>query len=125
MKSAILIVDDEWNLAMTIALAFRRRLPRHVGVDVCGSAEEAIEILSNRAFKLVVTDLRLPGKSGLDLLREISRCSPKTRKILISAYRNDAIQCQVDMYADRYLDKPFNISDFLACVEEVMGSHLN
>jgi FixJ family two-component response regulator/anti-sigma regulatory factor (Ser/Thr protein kinase) len=83
MRGSILIVDDEQTLVETISdhLAMG-------GLDVAGacSAEEALELTRARSFDVVVTDLRLPGMSGLDLLRAFAALERRPAVILTTAY---------------------------------------
>ena len=79
----VLIVDDETSMRelLTIALA-----PEGHAVETAPSVAAAREALARRPFDLVVSDLAMPGESGLDLLAEIRSATPELPVILITAY---------------------------------------
>src|SRR5687768_8858925 len=79
----ILVVDDEPNICRLL----NRYLTRlGYEIETAGSVGEALGLLRRDWFDLVLTDLRLPGASGLDLLVEVRARTPGTRMILMSAH---------------------------------------
>ena len=79
-----LIVDDDSRFA---GILKRVLAAEDLGdVDTSSSAEEALERLRDAPFDVVVTDLRMPGMSGLDLLAELRRAAPGTDVILMTAF---------------------------------------
>src|SRR6185436_7421650 len=77
MQHTILAVDDEpANLRMV-----ERLLRKDHRVLTAGSGEEALEMLKREHFSLIVTDQRMPGMTGTDLLRESMKTSPDTVRI--------------------------------------------
>lgn len=81
--AAILVVDDEGSARATLALLLKRRGHRTVQADGVAAAAKA---LTENAFDLVVTDLRMPDGDGLDVLRTVHAHSPQTAVILLTAY---------------------------------------
>ncbi len=83
VKVPILVVDDEKNtrLALNTLLKQDIFLPYSAA-----SAEEAFDILKKHQFDIIITDLKLPQKSGIDLLKEAKRRSPNTSIILITGH---------------------------------------
>ena len=79
----ILVVDDERPLAAGIQEALGRD---GYAVDVAHDAETALKLIGERLYNLVLTDMRMPGASGMELLREGRRRSGDTQFILITAY---------------------------------------
>lgn len=79
----ILIVDDEPNMRATIKEALR---PEGYSVLGAASAEQALEVLADREILLMVTDARLGGMSGYELLREARQRWPAVPVIMITAY---------------------------------------
>ncbi len=113
----VLIVDDEPKVAF-----FLGRSLKHVeqGCEVltARSGEEALEILNAGPIDLLITDLRMPGISGIDLIRWVRASNPKSRTILMTAYGNDQIESEahrLEVY--RYITKPFNVQQFTSAVE--------
>ncbi|HET9529243.1 MAG TPA: response regulator, partial [Blastocatellia bacterium] len=82
MKYTILAVDDEpANLRM-----LERLLRKNYNVLTAMSGEEALSILSRENVSLIITDQRMPGMSGTELLRESLQTNPDTMKIILTGY---------------------------------------
>jgi response regulator RpfG family c-di-GMP phosphodiesterase len=116
VSAKVLVVDDE--PAITIALA--KKLRRD-GYDclTAGSGEEALRRLASDDLDVVITDVRMPGMSGIDLLKEVKRRDPAVQVILMTAYTDigfavDALRHK----ADDYLLKPFNLGELSASVAQ-------
>jgi DNA-binding response OmpR family regulator len=112
---SLLLVEDEARLADSL----KRGLGEEgIAVDCAASAEAAEEELRRNAYDLIVLDLRLPGKSGLDFLREL-RASGNAIGVLVLTARG-SVQERVtglDSGADDYLTKPFAFAELLARVK--------
>ncbi|MCK4470910.1 MAG: response regulator, partial [Anaerolineae bacterium] len=116
----ILIVDDEPKVAFFLSKAVEHAHEDY-RVSVVHSGEEALEVINRSQVNLLVTDLRMPGISGLELIRWVQASSPQTRTILITAYGNDDIEAEARrLEAYRYITKPFDIGDFTRVVQEAL-----
>src|SRR5512133_3955291 len=84
MPHVILFVDDEPEVLGLL----RRTFPPQDGYEAltAGGAEEALKILSEREVELLVTDQRMPGMSGVELVSEARRKRPDLCAILLTAY---------------------------------------
>ena len=84
----ILLVDDDPDLLESMSTMLRRR-----GYEVLEAldAEKALLLIGRSRPGLVLTDLRLPGKSGLDLLREVHAADPALPVIIMTAYGSDEV----------------------------------
>ena len=87
-----------------------------------GDPREALEALERSPFEVLVTDLRLPGFSGIELLRRAKRMHPGLRIVLMSAFGEpkdivEAVQCG----ADEFLAKPFDLDHFHAVLERLLA----
>lgn len=112
----ILVVDDEPNICRLLS----RYLAR-IGyeIETAGSVAEALGLLRRDWFDLVLTDLRLPGASGLDLLVEVRARAPGTRMILMSAHADVyAASTAIERGVDQLIVKPFELEDLRARVAE-------
>lgn len=114
----VLIVDDE--------PVVRRVLRQRLSAEGChceeaGSAEEALDRLANDSAELVVLDIKMPGKSGVELLPEIKLRYPDTAVIMATAITDatTAIQCMKDGAYD-YLVKPFNLDEVVLSVDRAL-----
>ncbi|MEW6544921.1 MAG: sigma-54 dependent transcriptional regulator [Nitrospirota bacterium] len=114
---SVLIVDDEplMRLSMLDAL-------REVGYEVRAAAtgHEGHDLLSKETFDIVITDLRLPGSDGLDLLQTCKQRSPRTEVIVITAHGSveTAIEA-MKLGAYDYITKPFSMDELLLIVDRV------
>jgi two-component system response regulator FlrC len=110
----VLVVDDERSLRTLLT-----RILRDEGYEVgeAASAEAALEELERRAAHLVVTDLRLPGLDGIELLRRVRKSSPETLVIVITAFGTVASAVEaMKLGAVDYLTKPLANPDELRVV---------
>jgi CheY-like chemotaxis protein len=116
----ILIVDDEPRVAFFLSKALERSSAEYK-TSIVHSGEEALDVLNRSSVDLLVTDLRLPGISGLELMRWVRASSPQTRTMLITAYGNDEVEAEARrLEAYRYITKPFNLNDFTQAVQEAL-----
>lgn len=117
---AILIVEDEENLAWTLAQALRIGSDGLYSVDTCHSAEEAQPLLEAKPYHLVISDYKLPGRDGLDLVMQVKTKTPQTHTILITGYNSTDLEAQADQMTEGYLTKPFDMLDLLLMVQKVI-----
>jgi hydroxymethylpyrimidine pyrophosphatase-like HAD family hydrolase/ActR/RegA family two-component response regulator len=115
-EAQILIVEDSLGVARALDRALTLSHGDNFKVEVAESAEIAMQRLREVHFDLLITDLRLPGMSGLDLLEEVHKSSPDLRSILITAYGSPKVEEQVRSLANAYLPKPFRLGDLLRLV---------
>ena len=117
----VLIVDDALELGRLLQAALGTLDPS-LQVSVVPSAEEAQLEASRRPVDLVVTDIRLPGISGLELTRRL-RTRYKNARIILITGLNDATMRQqsMDAGADYFFKKPLSMPEFLSAVEQLLG----
>jgi CheY-like chemotaxis protein len=116
----ILIVDDERKVAFFLEETLKA-LGKGLSVVSVGSAEEALEQVSRRPFDLVVTDLRMPGMDGLELMQRLRNSHPEMHTILITAYGSEEVEAEVRrLYPSSYLTKPFPAAEFTQAVERAL-----
>ncbi|MBI4804837.1 MAG: sigma-54-dependent Fis family transcriptional regulator [Desulfovibrio sp.] len=114
-KNSVLLVEDELSMLLGMQHALSQ-----AGYEVAtaGDAETAQQLLRQRPFDLVITDLRLPGKSGMELLEGISELYPGTGVILITAFPEVELAVQaIKAGAFDFLCKPFPRDGLLIAVE--------
>jgi DNA-binding response OmpR family regulator len=108
----VLVVDDEPKIAGTIRQALAEE---GYAVDVVHTGEEALEWAASASYDLIVLDVLLPGRNGMDVCRILRRQGMKSPVLLLTAL--DGIEDRVrglDSGADDYLPKPFALSELLA-----------
>ena len=105
----ILIADDEEDLTWSISKNLARD-NQPVEVICVNSGDEALEIIHSRQIDLLVTDIRMPGLSGLELLKKIYQKRLNTKIIVMTAYGSPEVETQVLKQGGVYIEKPFEIS---------------
>ena len=104
-KHRIMVVDDEEAVRHVLRNLFEQK---GCEVTVAGSAEEAFELLQAAPPAVALVDIVLPGKSGIDLLREIMHLSPETEVIMITSFGSPGTYGEaIRLGAVAYLEKPF------------------
>ena len=116
---SLLVVDDEPDLRTLYELTLVRE---GYAVETAGSVDEAWALLSAQSFNAVITDMRLPDGSGLELLQRLEAAARGEKAIVITAYGSaegavEALKCG----AYDYLTKPVDLRQFRAVVASALG----
>jgi DNA-binding NtrC family response regulator len=121
MAARILIVDDEKNLIFFLRQTLQGEFPGVI-VDEAYSGEEGLSQLAGAACDLLIADLRMPGFSGLDLIKGVRYLDPKVPIILITGYGSPELRQEAaQLGVNDYLDKPFNVGDLLSAVRRCLS----
>lgn len=117
-KGRILIVDDSIN---TLEVFQRNLTSQGYEVFTASGVGEAIKILETMMVDLVITDLRMPKVSGMDLIRHVRENFKDTEIMMITGYASieSAVEA-VKIGAEEYLSKPFTSDELFAAVKRVM-----
>ncbi len=117
-KTIVIVEDDE-----SLRLAMRMQLEKLGYEPTCASnAEEALPILQKSNPSLVITDLQLPGMSGIDLLKRIRSDSPDTPVIVLTAFGTvDSAVKAMKAGAQDYLTKPIHMHELNARVKNALN----
>lgn len=114
MKVRILFVEDDLRLQNVLLEAAAINNFLAVGV---GSSEEAIERLTEEKFDILVTDVTLPGMSGLDLLQHCQRLSPGIIAVVMTAYGTIDVAVEaMKRGATDFIAKPFQLDTLLSTI---------
>jgi two-component system alkaline phosphatase synthesis response regulator PhoP len=118
VKERILLIEDE----TTLSLLLRERLEREgYSVAACPDGEQGLTHATSGAFDLLLLDIKLPGRNGFDICREL-RHHGITMPILMLTARgdvNDRVK-GLKLGADDYLPKPFEVAELLARMEALL-----
>ena len=115
---SVLLVDDEVSVLYTLEAVLK---PEGYKIQKAKSAEEALEVFKNDWFDLVITDLTMPGDSGLELLDKVLKIKPETLVILITAYGSETIAVDaMKRGAYDYLPKPFANDDLKITIRRAL-----
>ncbi len=118
MKPRILVVDDEPQIRSML----RDTLTR-AGFEVSEASDgkEAIETLRKNAFDVVIADILMPEKDGLEVIMYLQRESPLTKCVAISSPSNRVfLQSAQLLGATRVVEKPFTAAEIEAAVREIL-----
>ena len=116
----ILIVDDQREVARVLRTSLELMERDYKIVDV-PSGEEAILEAPRQPFDLVVADYRLPGMSGIDLIKRMRKKNKDLKSIVISAYDLDEVSDKIkELKVLKVLKKPIDMDDFAAVVQEAL-----
>ncbi len=111
---SILLVDDDEVLRERLATAIR---DRGYEVRTAGSPEEALREAAKDSPEMAVVDLKMPGGSGIEVLRELRRQDPNTRVLMLTGYGSIATAVEaVREGAVGYLPKPADADEILAAL---------
>jgi DNA-binding NtrC family response regulator len=115
----ILVVDDDREFRRSLIKIFQK-----AGYQANGASDsaQALALLNRRHYGLVILDLKLPGKSGLEALREIKAQAPESKVIVVTAF-GDAITYREAMAIGvfDYLNKPVKRQMILAASERALA----
>lgn len=113
----VLIVDDEEDMLWMLQRNLDNGIP-NIETITAQSGSEALGILSENEISLVITDINMPGMSGLELLTEVSGKYPDTKVIIMTAYPSNAFENKAKKEgAIQFVEKPFDINDMRKIVE--------
>jgi two-component system response regulator PilR (NtrC family) len=121
-KARILVVDDERSMQEFLEIFFRSE-----GYDVvtAGDVDTALVHLENDEFDVVISDIQMPGRSGIDLVHATYEMSPETVVIMITAFASTetAITAMKEGAYD-YVTKPFKVDELRIVVEKALEKKL-
>src|SRR5438270_12315894 len=104
-KTLVLSVDDEPSLLAALRrVLFTQRDRWHMQFATCG--QQALELMLAEPFDVVITDMRMPGMDGAELLREVQRLYPATARIVLSGYAEAEATSSALSLASQFLTKP-------------------
>lgn len=115
----VLIVDDEPIVREAIKDWL---VDAGYEVAIAESGEEALEIIARRDFGVMVVDLRLPGMTGLKVLKEVKAIKPSIKSIVITAYPTPATAAEAErLGAVNYLVKPVAPDELENLIKEALA----
>jgi DNA-binding NtrC family response regulator len=121
LHGSILLADDEEGILKTLGRALREDGHR---VTATASAAEAARLLADRSFDLLVVDHRMPGRTGLELIRDLAAAVPEAERpqvLMMTAHATveNAIEA-MKLGAYDYLQKPFEVEELLVAVRRAL-----
>jgi response regulator RpfG family c-di-GMP phosphodiesterase len=113
----VLYVDDEPALCRAFTRLFHERTD--LAVVTVGSPDEALSMLGRETFDVIISDLRMPGMSGLELLAAARKRDPEMRRLLVSGYADfeSALDAINEVGIDRLLTKPWQNEEVRGAID--------
>ncbi len=114
-KGSILIVDDEVGPRESLRMILKPIYEVHTAEN----GQEALNFIFQKKADLVTLDLRMPGLSGIDVLKEAKKLKPDIEAIIVTGYGTLANAQEAIRYgAGDFISKPFNVADIIATVNK-------
>ena len=117
-NATIWLIDDDDSIRWVLDRALSKA---GYHTEIFSTADDALHHLQSSLPEVIVTDIRMPGTSGLDLLEKLQKEHPKIPVIIMTAHTDlDSAVSSYDQGAFEYLPKPFDINDAIALVERAV-----
>ncbi len=117
-KPKILVVDDELSLREFLQIFFEKE---GYHVEKAENAKVAFQKLQTHSYDLVITDLKMPGASGIEVLRYAKEKNPDAAVVLITAYATpESLKEALDLGVTDYVNKPFRVEDLKHVVHSAL-----
>jgi DNA-binding response OmpR family regulator len=114
----VIVVDDNRDLGM---LTSEMLVERGFRVNIAFDGETALAKIKQEPYDVMILDYRLPGISGLAVLKKTHQIRPNLRTIMISAFGDDSTRARAkELGAYAFLDKPFNIDGLVKMVKKTL-----
>src|SRR4051794_16345572 len=120
-KGKVLVIDDEADIRESLEALLSLE---GYSVDLAQNATEGIRSLGSRAYDLVLLDLMMPDRSGMDVLREVRERDQETPIFMITAYGSvEAAVQALKLGANDYFSKPWDNEKLLIEIERMIAKH--
>jgi two-component system, OmpR family, phosphate regulon response regulator PhoB len=119
-KFKVMILEDELGVAHTLAAVLEKNLGVGSSVEVCRTAEVALQMLHMHKFDLIISDWRLPGMSGTDFITQVRQSLPAIPIILMSAFELNPREQPAQPEYEYFIKKPFEISELTQMINQLL-----
>jgi two-component system alkaline phosphatase synthesis response regulator PhoP len=117
VNKKVLIVEDDQDISELLEIHLK---DMYCEVSIEGNGQKAYDLAKSEPFDLIILDINLPGKNGLDICRDLRNQKVKTPILMLTA-RSEEIDkiLGLETGADDYLTKPFSVREFIARVKAI------
>jgi len=113
----ILLIEDDPSCLKSLVSALE--IDGHV-CHAFTKAEQALEAYQQAAFDVAITDMKMPGMNGIEVLQRIRGCNPDAKVVIITAYWDiDAVIAAMNNQACAFFCKPLKLADLMAVLEKI------
>lgn len=118
-KAKILVVDDDDGIRESLSLILKKR---GYLAESCACGKDAIEKLENSSYDILLTDLKMPEMTGIELLKTAAKLNPSMGAIIMTGFGeiNTYLEA-MDLGAAEYLNKPVKSEELELIIEKVMA----
>ena len=121
-RAKIMVVDDEKQICENVAKILRKN---NYEIEMATSADEALEKMARDSYSLLISDIVMPGKNGLELLNLVKSQWPLTKAVMMTAYAStDTAMKAIRLGALDYVPKPFTPNELRRTVEAAIEGKL-
>lgn len=121
-KPTILVVDDELSIREFLQIMLKRE---KMLVDIACDGEEALKLLSEKSYDLVISDIKMPKVDGLELLGRVKAMDPHAIMLMITAHGSTELAVEaMKKGAYDFLTKPFKIDDVKLRIEKALENRV-
>lgn len=121
MKSAakhILVVDDEQDICDLLSIEL---MDQGYNYFIANSVTEAVKILKNSPVDLVITDIRMPQKSGIELLKELRKNNHQLPVVFMTGFSDITENQALSLGASAVVAKPFEMSQMVKVCSDILN----
>lgn len=117
----ILLVEDDRRIQEVIENYFAKQADIDLNLTIVGDGREALDLIYENSYDLVLLDIMLPGTDGFEICRELRRSSEVPIIFLTARGREEDVLYGYDIGCDDYIVKPFSLATFLAKVRALLN----
>ena len=120
-KIKTLLVDDDELIRDSLSIAFKNQ---GCFLQTAENAEEGLQALQEESFDLIISDLKLPGKDGLEFFRSVRNFQTKILCVLITAYRDTNLATEASAVGIHdFVEKPFSVEALVQSLAQLIKDH--
>lgn len=117
----ILVMEDDETISTALEMILTEA---GYDVDVAGTGENALEIFDQKPIDLIIADLKLPGISGMEVIKRVKEKNPKVEVIVITGVGTQPIADEaLELGAHDFLPKPFTDDQIKTAIDEALKRH--
>ncbi|MBF0533239.1 MAG: response regulator [Candidatus Omnitrophica bacterium] len=118
-KPNILIVDDEEMLVTTLSSLLKHQMESNI--TICFNGTQALQLIQNNPFDIVLLDITLPEMSGLDILKKVKKQCPDTAFFVATGHKSLEVAAQATkLGAAEFIAKPYSVKDVIQKIKMVL-----